>query len=199
MIPLLVRFIARIPSFRRGFYYLFLDHELKYVRALRWHYWKPQMSSLGVGSKISHNVKILCPENISIGSLASINNGVILDGRGGITIGDSVLIGYQSVIMTLSRNHHQREIPIRLQGSSLKAVVMGNDVWLGARAIVLPGVSIGDGAVVGCGAVVTKDVPAFAVVAGTPARTIGTRGDARNNIDVDHDPLFGDLIEGESV
>jgi maltose O-acetyltransferase len=135
------------------------------------------MKSVGECSRISHQVKIRAASGISIGKNTHITNRVILDGRGGLTIGDDVLIGYESIIMTATHNYQEPHTPIRLQGSSRKPVVIGNDVWLGARAIVLPSVTIGNGAVVGSGAVVTQDVPAYAVVAGVPAGVIGKRGE----------------------
>ena len=95
-----------------------------------------------------------------------------------VTIGDDVVMGPDVVIMT---NHHAFEnldMPINQQGKlSIKPVVIGNDVWIGTRAIIMPGVYIGDQAVVGAGSVVTRDVPMKAIVGGNPARVIRTRGD----------------------
>ena len=136
------------------------------------------MKHLGEGSRISELVKVLKEENISIGDGTAINNRTILSGRGGITIGDNVLVGYETIIMTSTWNFQDPEVPVKLQGMTTKPVVIGNDVWLGARVIIVPGVTIGDGAVVGAGAVVTKDVPPYTVVAGVPARKIGLRDNA---------------------
>ena len=136
------------------------------------------MKHLGEGSRISEFVKVLKEENISIGAGTAINNRTIFAGRGGITIGDNVLVGYETIIMTSTWNFQDPDVPIKLQGITTKPVVIGNDVWLGARVIIVPGVTIGDGAVVGAGAVVTKDVPPYTVVAGVPARKIGLRDNA---------------------
>lgn len=180
MIERFVEIIAHIPKLRVVLYRWFLswpDSPKPLTSDLRAAYWRVFMKALGSSSKISHQVKIMAPSNISIGKDTHVTNKVILDGRGGLTIGDDVLIGYESIIMTSTHNYQNPDTPIRLQGSYRKPVVIGNDVWLGARVIVLPGVTIGDGAVVGSGAVVTQDVPVYAVVAGVPARVIGKRGE----------------------
>jgi acetyltransferase-like isoleucine patch superfamily enzyme len=100
---------------------------------------------------------------------------VQIETSGGVTIGDRTLVGYGTKIF--SRNHL---IPpnrgnIFGAGHSFKAVSIGHDVWLGANVIVLPGRTIGDGAIVGAGSVVTKDVAAYTVVAGNPARLVRVR------------------------
>jgi maltose O-acetyltransferase len=134
------------------------------------------MRSLGANSYISYNVVIHNPEGISIGYNTRVTNKCILYGRGMLDIGDDVLVGYQSIVLTSSHRFHDANTPIRLQGSDVKPVRIGNDVWIGARVIIQPGVTVGDGAVIGSGAVVTHDVPSFAVVGGVPARVIGRRG-----------------------
>ena len=174
----LVQWIARIPGLNIAFYYAFLDWPCKPCERLRWHYWRARLKSIGEGVRISYRVRFRYPENIIIGREAFITHSNLLDGHGGITIGDYALIGYQSIIMTSMHNYQDPTVPVMYQGSTLKPVVIGRDVWLGARVMVLPGVTIGDGAVVGSGAVVTRDVPPFAVVAGVPARVIGHRGKA---------------------
>lgn len=109
-----------------------------------------------------------CGRNIHLGRDAFINAGCKFQDQGGIYLGDRVLVGQNVVLATLnhgmdpSRRGDLRPAPIRI----------GDDVWIGANAMVLPGVTIGDGAVVAAGAVVTRDVPAMTVVGGVPARVI---------------------------
>ena len=109
-----------------------------------------------------------CGKNIKIGKRVFINAGCQFQDQGGITIGDDVLIGPQTIIATL--NHDPD--PDKRGGMFAKPVVIGDKVWLGARVTVCPGVTIGEGAIVGAGAVVTKDVPPRTVVAGVPAKLI---------------------------
>jgi maltose O-acetyltransferase len=174
----IVKFISRIPKVRWAFYYLVLswpDWPKPLMSNLRAVFWRHYMKELGEGSRISYQVKINTPDRISIGRNTHVTNRVILDGYGGLTIGDDSLIGFESIIMTHTHQHQDIETPIHLQGFYDKAVQIGNDVWIGTRVIVHPGVTIGDGAVIGSGAVVTKSIPAYAVAAGVPARVIGKR------------------------
>jgi len=81
-------------------------------------------------------------------------------------------------VIIIGENHvsSNREIPMRLQGyKKYPPVRIEDDVWIGARAIILPGIKIGKGAIIGSGAVVTKDVPPYAICAGNPARVIKYR------------------------
>jgi len=108
----------------------------------------------------------------------------VLDGRGGLTIGDNVSVSAGVWLLT---DGHAMNDP--LFPEVLAPVCIGDYAWLGSRALVLPGVRIGDGAVVAAGAVVTKDVEPYAVVAGVPARAIGTRSsDLRYQLD--YQPAF---------
>lgn len=101
--------------------------------------------------------------------------GVIITAGGGVSIGDRTLIGYNSMI--LSTNHVIPRLPadIYSAGHERKAVSIGNDVWIGAGCIILPGVNIGKGSVIAGGSVVTKDVPPGVVVGGVPAKIIKSR------------------------
>lgn len=109
-----------------------------------------------------------CGKNIHIGKNVFINMGCKFQDQGGIFIDDGALIGHNVVLATLN---HAME-PER-RGDMLPAPIhIGKRVWIGANAAVLPGVTIGDGAVVAAGAVVTKDVPANTVVGGVPAKVI---------------------------
>ena len=107
-------------------------------------------------------------QNITVGKNVFINSGCCFQDQGGIEIGDNVLIGQQVVIATL--NHDL--IPEKRANMYPAPVRIGNGVWVGAHATILSGVTVGDGAVIAAGAVVTKDVPANTVVGGVPARII---------------------------
>ncbi len=111
--------------------------------------------------------------NITVGKRVFINMGCCFQDQGGITIGDDVLIGHQVVIATL--NHDLN--PAKRGSMAPAPVKIGNKVWIGAHATVLPGVTVGEGAVIAAGAVVTKDVPANTVVAGVPAKPIKKIGE----------------------
>jgi acetyltransferase-like isoleucine patch superfamily enzyme len=97
------------------------------------------------------------------------------DFGGKLQFGNDCLIGPRCIFRTSNHNFESHEKPIRMQGHISKDISIGNDVWLGANVIVLPGVSIGSHAVVGAGSVVTKDIPEFGVAVGNPARTIKLR------------------------
>lgn len=95
-----------------------------------------------------------------------------------VTIGDDVLMGPDVVIMANSHAFERLDVPINKQGAlAIKPVSIGNDVWIGTRVIILPGVTIGDQAVIAAGAIVTKNVPKGAIVGGNPAKVIRYRGD----------------------
>lgn len=102
--------------------------------------------------------------------------------RGGATklmlpkCGDNVMMAPDCIIYVRNHESSRLDIPMCEQGSTEeRPVVIGNDVWIGGRVIILPGVKIGDGAIIGAGSVVTKDVSEYDVVAGNPARVIKNR------------------------
>ncbi len=94
---------------------------------------------------------------------------------GKLEFGDDCLVGPRSIFRTSNHNFISRKILIRNQGHTAKNIRIGNDVWIGANALVLPGVTIGSHSVIGAGSVVTKDVPEFAIAVGNPARVIKYR------------------------
>lgn len=111
---------------------------------------------------------------LSVGDNSGL--GVNCQIQGAVSIGDNVMMGPDVLIYTTNHRFANRDIPMRKQGyQPEKPVSIGNDVWIGARVIILPGVHIGDGCVIGAGAVVTKDVPAYCVCAGNPAKVIKER------------------------
>ncbi|HYR94007.1 MAG TPA: acyltransferase [Methylomirabilota bacterium] len=108
--------------------------------------------------------------SITIGKYTVINRQCCLDGRGGLRIGDNVSISPGVWLLT---DEHDMNDPYFAE--MLGPIEIEDYVWLGSRAMVLPGVRIGKGAVVAAGAVVTKDVAPYQVVGGVPARPLGTR------------------------
>lgn len=110
---------------------------------------------------------------IFIGSGSGL--GVNCSVHGPLRIGDNVMMGPDVTILTQTHNIERTDIPMRQQGMRVAEVVIGNDVWIGMRVVIMPGVKIGNGAVIGSCAVVTKDVPNFAVVGGVPAKIIKYR------------------------
>ena len=96
--------------------------------------------------------------------------------RGPLVIGRDVMMGPDVMIFHGDHEMSRRDIPMRLQGDSeSKQVVIGDDVWIGARVIILKGVHVGKGAVLAAGAVVSKDVPEYAIVGGVPAKVLKYR------------------------
>lgn len=100
---------------------------------------------------------------------------VIITNGGDVHIGARTLIGYRAMI--LSSNHCIPACPNQIfyAGHESKSVYISNDVWIGANAVILPGVTIGEGAVVAAGAIVSHDVPAWTIVGGVPSKTIKKR------------------------
>lgn len=114
--------------------------------------------------------------NITIGTNTYINGGEFLTKKGGrIIIGDNCMISYDVVMRTDMHNFADTSRPMIDQGVRTADIIVGNDVWIGQGAIIMPGVTIHNGAIVGARAVVTKDVPEYCVVAGVPAKIIKKR------------------------
>ncbi len=122
---------------------------------------------------------LLEPRNVSIGDDVGFNTGCWLNGGGGITIGNQVQFGPRVVIHSANHRFDRLDIPICEQGHEHREVVIEDNVWVGAGCIILPGVTIHSGAVVAAGAVVTRSVPANAVVGGVPAKLIRMRGEPK--------------------
>ena len=121
------------------------------------------------GSKFKHE------KNIHIGDNCQIGYGSFINGAETITIGNDVLIGPEVFIWTQNHTYEDPDMPIREQGWTYKPVTIEDDVWIGAKTMVLPGVTIGQGAVVGTSSVVTRDLEPYGVYFGNPARKIGSR------------------------
>ncbi len=109
-------------------------------------------------------------DDVSVGPYCYIRAGL-----SSIRIGSSVTIGAHSSVVSGNPSYKRLDIPMKSQVGSCEGIVIGDDVWIGVGARVVDGVNIRNGSVVGAGAVVVEDVPEFAIVAGVPARIIGSR------------------------
>jgi acetyltransferase-like isoleucine patch superfamily enzyme len=133
------------------------------------------------GAMIGERVKLLQGiwvdrfEDLIIGDDVSIAKDVLMLAVGGIEIGDRSMVGPGSKLISAGHVIPEGRGPMRFSGPLLKKITIEKDVWIGAQVIVLPGVKIGEGAIVAAGAVVTKDVPPFGIVGGVPAKVIRMR------------------------
>lgn len=126
--------------------------------------------SIGKGSTFHMGARFYNPGNIKIGEDSIIGEGIVLDGRGKLVIGNHVDIA--SEVMIYNAQHDVKDSAFK----AIQAPVIIEDyVFIGPRAIILPGITVKKGAVVGAGAVVTKDVEEGEIVGGVPAKTIGER------------------------
>lgn len=131
-------------------------------------------NKMGENVNIMNNIDFSFGSNISIGDNSGIGKNCYMNDAEKISIGNNVLIGQDVMIFTSNHKTNKDEL-IRLQGFNFGQVKIGDDVWIGARVIILPNVTINRGAVIGAGAVVTKDVDEYTIVGGIPAKKIGIR------------------------
>ena len=120
-------------------------------------------------------VIIYYPQNIKIGTYTRFNRNVFITAKDKIIIGNNVIIGPNVVINSGNHNYKSINVPIRFQGHTKKKIIIEDDVWIGANAVILAGVIIGTGSIIGAGAIVTHDVKPFSVVGGDPAKIIKYR------------------------
>lgn len=130
----------------------------------------------GKGVIVKHRCYLGAGTGFRVGERSQLGENARIDQN--VTLGNDVVMGPDVVIMTNAHAFEDLDTPINRQGAlPIRPVVIGNDVWLGTRVIVMPGVTIGDHAVIGAGSIVTKDVPPKAVMVGNPARILRYRGE----------------------
>ena len=162
----------KIERYKKGLKWWLLNNFICNLPSIRFRNWCLRR----MGLKMSKNVRIYAgfhirePRNIQIEDGVSIGPKVLLDGRCGLTIRRSAVIAYNAIIWTL--NHDYNDVNFAPKGAP---VVIGKYAWICSNSVILPGITIGDYAVVASGAIVTKDVPPYAVVAGVPAKIIAHR------------------------
>jgi len=171
-------FNQALPKILNRLYNYWLDFELMLLRwvghipfhALRKFFYRLAGVSIGNNSVIHMWANFFQPKNISIGEDTVVGDHAFLDGRAKLIIGSHVDIA--SSVMIYNSEHDLTSFDFRAREEE---VVIQDYVFVGPRAIILPGVSVGNGSVIAAGSVVTKDVPAFSIVGGVPAKVIGER------------------------
>lgn len=161
-------------------YYVFISHlpHSRFGRVfnnLRVWYVAKILKLMPYGQEIffENNIYISGAKNIIIGKMCHINENVFIQAG---MIGNWVMLAPGVVILSSTHNSDRVDIPMVMQGEGNGVPPsIGDDVWVGRNAIIMPGVRVGEGSIVGAGAVVTKDVPAFSVVGGVPAKIIKSR------------------------
>ncbi len=167
-----------LPRIMNRLFNYMLDFELMLLRwvgycplhTFRRFFYRLAGIEIGKGSTVHMRANFYNPENIVIGEDTIIGDHCFLDGRASLKIGSHTAIASQALIYNSEHNIHSVDFQ-----AVEKSVEIGDYCFIGARAIILPGVKIGRGAVVASGAVVTKDVPEKTIVAGVPAKEIGKR------------------------
>jgi acetyltransferase-like isoleucine patch superfamily enzyme len=154
------------------FVYYLMNHIISHIPS--WHirrlYYKLVRMKIGKHSTANMGLYLFAPKNIVIGEYTHINPGCFIDGRGGCTIGNNVSISHRVSIVTGSHDANSRFF-----AGKYKPIVISDYAWIGVNATILQDITIGKGAVVAAGAVVTKDVLPFTIVGGVPAKVIGQR------------------------
>ncbi len=154
-------------------------HGLKLLHHYNYtHVSQVRLATIGPGARVAPNVSITNGERVQIGARTAIGARCHLwagNKAGRVIIGEDALFGPE-VFLTASNYGVEPGTPPMYQDTIEGDVVIGAGVWLGARVMVMSGVTIGDGAVVGANSVVTRDLPANCIAAGTPARIVGWRG-----------------------
>ncbi|WP_341527086.1 DapH/DapD/GlmU-related protein [Nostoc sp. UHCC 0302] len=160
LLPRLVQWIEYLETKIRRYKHLEMKSKLKFS---------------GSGVRFKRDLRIEHPQNISLGNKVYIGQDVLLDGRGGITIGDNTTLGFNVVILSANHDYKSNDLPYEHNIYIHKPVVIGRNVWIGGNVLIVPGVSIGDGAIVAAGTVVTANVDPLAIVGNQPMRIIKYR------------------------
>ncbi len=141
--------------------------------------WHPDRVHLGDNVYVGHDamLKGYYRGTLRIGDDTWVGQGVFIHAAGDVTIGRAVGVGPFCKFLTSFHGEAGRDVPILAAPIEFRAIVVEDDCDIGVGSVILPGVTIGRGAQIGAGSVVTKDVPAYAIVAGNPAKLLRFRGD----------------------
>lgn len=162
-------------NFRKKMFELFRMKKGKSGLLIRYILLKSLAEKVGDNVFIAPGSYLLNVEYLRIGNNVSIHPMCYIEARGGIEIGDNVSIAHGVTIMSETHIYDRVDIPIKDQGMYYENTIIDSDVWIGAKATILCGIKIYRGSIVAAGAVVTKNVDSYSIVAGVPARLIKKR------------------------
>lgn len=164
-------------SMCRRLYYrvgIHLKSSVQSSRAMKIRYWLASRFIEECGKNVNFEHGAQFNPQLHIGNNSGVGKNCVVSGE--TYIGNDVMMGPDCIMYSYSHAHDRLDIPMNLQGFEKPTPIhIGDDVWIGARVIVLPGVTIGSHCIVGAGAVVTKDVPDYAIVGGVPAKVLRMR------------------------
>jgi len=166
---------------------------LRYYRAGRENAYPPEsFLHYGKNVRIETGVMLAATERLYLGDNASLSQRVLINAVGGCHIGRACQIATETIILTVDHQYSEGEALPYDRVRLVKPVVIEDYVWVGARVLIAPGVRIGEGAIIGLGAVVLQDIPPLAIVAGNPAQVLTYRSkaefDKAKNAGEDIDP-----------
>lgn len=146
-----------------------------------------RIKQVGRGLVCAPSAQLYYPDQLTLGDYVYLGPHVHLHAQGGLTIHDHVILAPEVAILTVLHRYEGAEMVPYDQMDLLRPVTIERCVWIGMRAMIMPGVTLGEGCIVGAGAVVTKSFPPGAIIAGNPARVIKER-------DMDH---YQRCVEGD--
>jgi acetyltransferase-like isoleucine patch superfamily enzyme len=146
-----------------------------FYKLIRPQLYNPQLSSIGINVELSQSIRFIHPDNITIGDYVYIGANCYLHGQGGLSINShSILSDDIAILTSLHRYDNATLIPYD-NVDLLRPVSIGRFVWIGMRSFILPGVTLGDGCIVGAASVVTHSFPSGCIIAGNPASVVKQR------------------------
>jgi maltose O-acetyltransferase len=156
-----------------------LVHSLSYLRT---QFWTIFVKKIGKNVDIMGGVIIMSPQRLIVGHDVLINAYSIIGAQKGITIGNYVMLGYHVNLASVSHSYTNPKVPIKYQGEYGAPITIEDDVWIGANVSILPGITVGRGAIVGANSVVTKSIIPYSIVGGVPAKHIKYRFNKKNRL-----------------
>ncbi|MBU1701971.1 MAG: acyltransferase [Candidatus Eisenbacteria bacterium] len=157
---------------RTGLYRFLSWLHREYLEDQKCCYRPGQFCFYGESVRIGHKVRINRPDRVILKNRSSIHTGTVINSTGGLYLGENSGIGYNCTIFTAQHRYRNAETIPFDKMAELKPVIIRDFVWIGAGVMILPGVEIGEGAIIGMGSVITKNVPPLAIVIGNPAEVV---------------------------
>ncbi len=149
---------------------------LNLASVLRVLIWSVFLKKIGHSITIMNDVIIMSPQKVEIGHHVLLNSGTKIGGQNGVIIGNHVLLSYNVNIVSEDHAYDNPLLPTKSQGyKKTGPIIIEDDVWIGANAVIMPNINIGRGAIVGANAVVTKNVEPYTIIGGVPAKLIKFR------------------------